>query len=260
MHKTLIASLIAAAFLVPAVASAQTAPVPSPFTGNVMLTSEYLYRGIAQSNGKPAIQGGFDYVNPNGLYVGTWGSSISWLGDMSTTLAPVSAPIEIDVYGGYRNSFAGGDWNYDVGVLTYNYPGSYPAGFVKPDTTEIYGLLGWKWVSLKYSSVVSSNLFGAVTPAGGDTRGSGYLDLTGNYDLGNGLGLTAHVGHQTVKGFSAASYNDWKLGVSKDLGFGVLGLYYSDTNAQGGAGEFYRNAFGRDLGQGRAVLSFSKTL
>ncbi|HUY02399.1 MAG TPA: TorF family putative porin, partial [Rhodocyclaceae bacterium] len=77
MHKTLIASLIAAAFLVPAVASAQTAPVPSPFTGNVMLTSEYLYRGIAQSNGKPAIQGGFDYVNPNGLYVGTWGSSIS---------------------------------------------------------------------------------------------------------------------------------------------------------------------------------------
>ena len=67
MHKTLLASLIAGAFLLPAAASAQTAPVtaaapapaPNPFTGNVMLTSEYLYRGISQSNGKPAIQGGF---------------------------------------------------------------------------------------------------------------------------------------------------------------------------------------------------------
>lgn len=268
MHKTLLASLIAGAFLFPVAASAQTAapaaaPAPNPFTGNVMLTSEYLYRGISQSNGKPAIQGGFDYVNPNGLYVGTWGSSISWLSDQSS-LYPgttgISAPVEIDVYGGYRNSFAGGDWNYDVGVLTYNYPGTYPAGFVKPDTTEIYGALGWKWLSLKYSSVVSSHIFGTATPTGGDTRGSGYLDLTGNYDLGNGLGVTAHAGHQTIKDFGAASYTDWKIGVSKDLGFGVAALTYSDTNAKGGAGEFYQNPFGRDLGKGRVVLSFSKTL
>ncbi len=267
MHKTLLASLIAGAFLLPAAASAQTAPVtaaapapaPNPFTGNVMLTSEYLYRGISQSNGKPAIQGGFDYVNPNGLYVGTWGSSISWVADGN---AGISAPLEIDVYGGYRNSFAGGDWNYDVGVLTYNYPGTYPSSFVKPDTTEIYGLIGWKWLSLKYSSVVSSNIFGFVTPTGGKTSGSGYLDLTGNYDLGNGLGLTAHVGHQTIKDYSAASYTDWKLGVSKDLGFGVLGFAYSDTNAKscGNATPVYCNAFGRDLGKGRAVVSFSKTL
>ena len=255
MHKTLIASLVAGAFLFPAVASAQTAaPAASPITGNVMLTSDYLFRGISQSNGKPAIQGGFDYANASGLYLGTWGSSISWVSDGNGS---VNAPVEIDVYGGYKNSFAGGDWSYDVGVLTYNYPGTYPAGFVKPDTTEIYGALGWKWLSLKYSSVISSHIFGASTSTGGDTRGSGYLDLSGSFDMGKGIGASANVGHQTIKDNSTLSYTDWKLGVSKDLGFGSLGLTYTSTDAKNCA---YCNLFGRDLAKGRLAVSFSKSL
>ena len=270
MRKTLISSALAAAFLLPAVSYAQTAAPaaapasPNTFTGNVSLTSEYLYRGISQSNGKPAIQGGFDYSHASGLYLGTWGSSISWLGDQSSLVASpgVSAPLELDIYGGFKNAFAGGDWNYDVGVLTYNYPGSYPAGFVNPDTTEIYGALGYKWLSLKYSSVVSSHIFGFATPSGGDTRGSGYLDLSGSYDLGNSWGVNAHVGHQTIKGFGDASYTDWRIGVTKDTGFGTAALYYSSTDAKscGDATPVYCNAFNRDLGAGRAVLSFTKSL
>ncbi len=266
MQKTILAAALAVC-LVPAAAFAEdaaapaaaAAPAPSPFTGNVMLASEYLYRGIAQTNGKLAIQGGFDYAHPSGFYVGTWGSNISWLSDGTG----ISAPIELDVYGGYKNSFAGGDWNYDVGVLTYNYPGTYPAAYpAKPDTTEIYGLIGWKWISLKYSDVVSSHIFGFLSTTGGDTRGSGYTDLSANYDLGSGVGISAHVGHQTIKGNSAASYTDWKVGVTKDVGIGTVGLYYSDTDAKscGDATPIYCNAFNRDLGKGRAVISFSKTL
>lgn len=238
--------------------AADAAPAsPHTFTGNVSLASEYLYRGIAQTNGKMALQGGFDYAHASGVYAGVWGSNISWLSDAGPG---ISAPLELDVYGGYKNSFAGGDWSYDFGVLTYNYPGTYPAGFTKPDTTELYGQIGWKFVSLKYSSVVSSHIFGFTTPTGGKTNGSGYLDLSLNYDLGNGWGVNAHAGHQKIKDFGDASYSDYKLGVTKDLGFGTVGLYYSDTNAKGNAGEPYRNAFNRDLGKGRAVISFSKTL
>jgi uncharacterized protein (TIGR02001 family) len=265
MRKLVIASAVAAAFALPATPllaadAPAAAPVsPHTFTGNVMLASEYLYRGIAQTNGKPAIQGGFDYSHASGFYVGTWGSNISWLSDIGSG---ISAPIELDVYGGFKNTFGGGDFNYDVGVLTYNYPGTYPSGFVKPDTTEIYGALGWKWLTAKYSYVVSSHIFGFSTPTGGDTRGSGYIDLTGTFDLGNGWGVTAHAGHQTIKDFGDASYSDYKLGITKDVGFGSVGLYYSDTNAQscGDSVPVYCNAFGRDLGKGRAVLSFSKTL
>jgi len=270
MHKTLIASAVAAAMLLPAAAIAQTAPAapepaaatpapaPSPFTGNFMLASEYLYRGIAQTRGKAAVQGGFDYAHPNGFYVGTWGSNISWLVDAGAS----GASLELDVYGGYKGAI-NDDLGYDIGVLTYNYPGSYPKGFTKPDTTEIYGAITWKWLTAKYSHT-TTNLFGALTPKGGKTTGSGYLDLTATFDLGDGLGVTAHVGHQAVKDFSAASYTDWKLGVTKDVGIGVIGAAVLSTDAKGSCakGEFYcfvSPAGGYEAGKSRLLLTFGKT-
>jgi uncharacterized protein (TIGR02001 family) len=265
MRKFLMASAVAGAFAAPAGFAADAAPAapasPYTFTGNVTLASEYIYRGIEQTYGKPAIQGGFDFSHTSGFYLGTWASNISWISD---ALPGTSAPIEIDVYGGYKNAFGGGDWNYDVGVLTYNYPTSnFPSGANKPDTTEVYGALGWKWLTAKYSYVVSSHIFGfgTSTDPTGKTNGSGYFDLTGTFDLGSGWGVSAHAGHQTIKDFSDASDTDYKVGVTKDVGFGTAGLYYSDTNAKscGDSTPVYC-VNGRDLGKGRAVVYFTKTL
>jgi uncharacterized protein (TIGR02001 family) len=269
MRKILIASAVASAFAFPAVnafaADAAPAAAPAPtytFTGNVMLASEYIFRGLTQTNGKPAIQGGFDYSHASGLYAGVWGSNISWLSDAAN--GGISAPIELDVYGGYKNTFGGGDWNYDVGVLQYVYPETHnTATWVSPDTTEVYAAIGWKWLSLKYSHVVSSHIFGiSANGNSGDTRGSGYVDLTGTYDLGNGWGVSAHAGHQTIKDYSDASYSDYKIGFTKDLGIGVVGVFYTDTNAKscGDTNPVQCNQFGRDMGQGRGVITFSKTL
>lgn len=251
MRKTLVAAAVVGALSLPSVVLAEEA---SPFTGNFTIASEYLYRGIGQTNREPALQGGFDYAHSSGLYAGIWGSNISWLAD----LGGVSSSAEFDVYGGYKGSF-GADFSYDVGVLTYNYPGTYPAGFVDPDTTEVYGSVGWKWLSAKYSHVVSKNIFGWAGANGEKTRGSGYLELNASFDLGNGWGVSGHVGHQKIKNFGAASYTDWKIGGTKDVGFGVVGLAYVDTNAKGSAGEPYHNAFGKDLGKGRLLLTFGKT-
>ena len=76
-NKLLVAAL-ASSFALPALADT---PPASPFSTNVTLTTNYLYRGISQTGGKPAVQGGFDYANANGLYIGAWGSSISWISD-----------------------------------------------------------------------------------------------------------------------------------------------------------------------------------
>ncbi|MEY3840800.1 MAG: hypothetical protein RIR08_1537, partial [Pseudomonadota bacterium] len=68
-------------------ALAQSAPAPapapatSPITANVTVVNDYRYRGMTQSNYKPAIQGGFDYAHESGFYIGNWNSSISWIGD-----------------------------------------------------------------------------------------------------------------------------------------------------------------------------------
>ena len=63
---------------------------PAPdytLTANVGLFSQYIFRGIAQTAGKPAVQGGFDWAHSSGFYLGTWGSNISWLEDFGAVHA-----------------------------------------------------------------------------------------------------------------------------------------------------------------------------
>src|SRR5262245_8792596 len=58
--------------------------VPGKFSANVALTSEYVFRGISQTDDSPAIQGGFDWSLeklgslPLGLYAGIWGSNVNF--------------------------------------------------------------------------------------------------------------------------------------------------------------------------------------
>ena len=58
-----------------------TAPVAAQeVTGNVALTTDYIFRGVTQTDGGPAISGGFD-VDADGFYVGVWGSSVDFSDD-----------------------------------------------------------------------------------------------------------------------------------------------------------------------------------
>lgn len=261
----LVSTLILAALAVPGIAlAADEAPA---VTSNVALVSNYLYRGISQTGAKPAIQGGFDFVHSSGLYVGAWGSSISWISDMGMAS---NAGLELDTYFGFKNTFAT-DFSYDAGFLRYNYPAKYPATmstiigttpFAKADTNEIYGLIGWKWLTAKYSHSLGDT-FGV--PNAGSTS---YIDMSASYPVGDtGVTLGAHYGKQTYKGTTAdalekagttPTYSDYKLSVSKDFSGYVLGLAYSKTNAKAGAGQFY-NVLGNDLGKGTAVLTLTRT-
>ena len=129
MRNTIVAGSLALAALVsPQLACAQAAaPAAEPakpasphtFTGNLGLVSDYRFRGISQTFKQPAIQGGFDYAHSSGFYVGNWNSSISWLEDANSS---VSAPVEMDFYGGWKGSW--GDWGVDVGGIYYYYPGT----------------------------------------------------------------------------------------------------------------------------------------
>ena len=192
-------------------------------SGNVTLVSDYLFRGVSQANQKPALQGGVEYAADSGFYVGSWGSSISWLSDLSVSEAPVSSSLELDAYGGYRGKFSDAV-GYDVGANYYGYPGSYPSGFNSANTLELYAGLTFAVsdkVSLgaKYSHA-TTDLFGYV-----DSDGSGYLDLSASFAVADGWTIAAHAGKQWIEGSGngAFEYSDWKLGVTKafDNGFSV---------------------------------------
>ncbi|MCL4758048.1 MAG: TorF family putative porin [Rhodocyclaceae bacterium] len=188
-----------------------------PFSANVSITSDYTYRGISQTNQRPALQGGFDYAHDSGFYAGFWGSNVSWLSDADPD---VSNSLELDVYAGYAGEI--GPLGYDVGLLQYYYPGKYPSGFTKPHTLEGYVGLSWEFLSFKYSHAFT-NLFGFEK-----SRGSQYYELGFEYPLTDSLMLDAHYGYQRIR--NADSYSDWKLGVTQGLGGFDIGLHYVDTD------------------------------
>jgi uncharacterized protein (TIGR02001 family) len=271
LHKALIIAGLATLPLAPGVAQAQTpvapaaAPAPEPtpehvFTGNVGLFSEYLFRGIAQTAGKPAVQGGFDYAHSSGFYVGTWASNASWLEDFGLY---TKSSMEWDFYGGYKGSFAD-DWTYDVGLYYYYYPGTPNPGTPNANTFEGYGAIGWKWLSAK-ASYSFQNYFGAE-PNGKKTDGTWYFDFSAAYPVGeSGFTLLAHYGILDVKndpsGSASISYDDWRIGASYIIQGGMMkgaeiGAYYSGTNAEKA---YYTDLTGYDTGKDRGVIYFKKT-
>jgi len=284
MKKSIIALALAGAFAVPAFAqtaapAAEAEASPHTLTANVGVFSSYRFRGIDQTFGKPAVQGGFDYSHSSGFYAGNWNSNVS-----SGAGFP-EGNIEMDFYGGYK--FAVGDFGIDVGGLYYYYPGSNASPLSRTnsknlgktangtvDNGEIYVGLSWKFLSLKYSYAVTDYF---SLP---DSSGTSYLDFGANYDLGGGWGINGHVGHLFAKdyrysgstGSDKIDYTDWKLGVTKDFSGWVVGASYVGTSAKGdcGAAEFYcfsnsLNANGtlgsktKDAGRGIAVLSVSRS-
>ena len=226
--KTL--ALAFAAVAVPGLASAQ-------LTANVSLTSNYKFRGQDQGSGKgwsPAVQGGFDW-SQGGFYVGNWNSNIGFAGN-----------IEMDLYGGYKGEIAK-DFGYDVGVLQYYYHNNdLPTS---ANTTEVYGALTYGPATLKYSHSLS-NLFGFA-----NSKNSGYLDLSGTFDVGNGFSIVPHVGYQKVRNNDNFSYWDYSVTLNKDFGNGFsasAAVVGTDTNT-------YVGPNGKNLGRTGLVVGVKYT-
>ena len=278
-HKTAISAVVVglltglgsmSAFAEEAAADAAAAPEVSPITANVTVTNNYIYRGLSQSNYKPAIQGGFDYAHESGFYIGNWNSSISWVSDENLAK---SAPIEMDFYGGFKKELIGEGFASDVGILQYYYPTSgisTASGYVNPNTTEIYvaqnATFGPVTGFLKFSYALS-NTFGTAS-----STGSNYSDLTANYDTGfYGITLNGHFGYQKIAGQyiqagqASASYADWKVGLTKDFGGGLsASAAYVGTNVKQGSGTYsgvyaYASPSGRNLGGQTGLVSLTKT-
>jgi uncharacterized protein (TIGR02001 family) len=226
---------------------------PYTITGNFGIYSQYIFRGLTQTDTKPAFQGGFDFAHTSGFYLGTWGSNISWLHDSG--VCDHGCSLEWDMYGGYKYAF-NDDWGMDVGVLYYYYPGSYFDGVTKPNTTEVYIAGSWKWASLKYSHAVS-NTFGIA-----NSKNSWYLDLSANYPINDAWTLNAHVGRQEYGGSNngidnsdSLNYTDWKLGATWLYNGYNIGAYYSDTNARDAG---YTLA-GKNIGKSTGTVFIQKT-
>jgi uncharacterized protein (TIGR02001 family) len=280
MLKSLITTAVLGALAAPAfVFAADAAPAPDLTVAyNVGLYSQYIFRGLTQTNHKPALQGGVDLTHSSGFYLGAWGSNISWLTDTSgdgTTgggkYYKSGGSLEIDLYGGYRHTFdsIGSGLGIDLGALQYWYPGSLDKNFADANTTELYGALSYGWLQAKYSHVVSDEAWGWGKPelgTGNKANGTYYAEVNATIPLGElvggdilkGVTVLAHYARQDFDGKSneAASYNDWKLGLQKSFDSGVnIGAYYTDTNAAKSSWTYA----GKNIGDSTGTAYIQKT-
>jgi len=283
MKKLILAGAITAAFGGQVANAADAAPAAAApasdhqVTFNVGVTSDYVFRGISQSRNRPAFSGGIDYSHaPSGLYAGGWVSTISWIDDsyMANTMTGWDStqrprtPYELDLYAGMKFGDAAG-LNFDAGVIHYLYPNNKlhttQPGYegLKADTTEIYGKVAYGPVYFKVNYALGDAFWVA------NKAGSYYLDLGADVPLMEGLTLNAHVGQfnfkqdGTILVNSRYDYTDWKIGLTKDLGNGLVGAvaatgtnaknYWTDGNP---VWNFNNTGY---LGDNKFIVSLTKT-
>jgi uncharacterized protein (TIGR02001 family) len=279
MRKSLITTAVLGALAAPSFVFAADAAPASDFTAsyNVGLFSQYIFRGLTQTNNKPALQGGFDVNHKSGLYIGGWASNVSWLRDnasIGSALYDSGGSLEIDLYGGFKTELGKTGLGIDLGALQYYYPGAHNKAYPKANTTELYGALTYGWLQAKLSGVVSNDAWGFGKKYGnpgytrnGDETGAYYAELNANIPLAD-TGITAllHVGRQEFKdarlqaGGPDASYTDWKVGLTKGFDGGVnIGAFYTDTNiSKANATDNWTYA-GKNIGDSTGTVFVQKT-
>lgn len=180
-------------------------------SANVAATSNYLWRGVEQTNGKAAISGGIDYSANSGFYLGTWASNADWADGMS---------YELDLYGGFA-----GDINehlsFDVGFIYYAYPDETSGD---ADFSEVYGSLSFADLTLGLAVLTSGE--------GADAGDTLYASADYAFAISEDADISLHLGSYSGDWLSE-DYIDYGVSFNK-AGF-TLGA--SATDLDGAAGD-----------------------
>jgi uncharacterized protein (TIGR02001 family) len=229
------APAFAADMPVKAMKAPAAAPSPWDIAFGTAFTTDYVLRGISQSNRKPAVQGYFelDYTATDWLklYAGIWGSS----------LYTGFADAEFDLSGGVRLSY--GNFGLDLGYVYYEYPdgiatsnsGSFGEFYAKPS----YKFNDW----LSVGAIIDggNNFNNGAGIVGTDTAyyysGNATITLPASFlPAGIGVSLNPEIGRQvfqctTVNGAVCTSYNYYDVGLDFTYKVMTLDLRYWNTNA-----------------------------
>lgn len=206
-------------------------------TANVLLGSDYVFRGISQTSRKPTIQGGIDYEHGTGLYVGTWASNVDFGSETDAT----EAKSKFNLYGGFSSEIGGTGVGYDIGALRYYYPGLGGSD----DFNELYGSLSYRYFSIGIAH--SGNFLNSGEKAT-------YYNVGFEYGLPYDITLMAHAGYQNLDSTLGDSYKDYLVGVSKAIFDLEVSLTWTDTDSEG------ENFAGdKDLVDNIVTFSVSKT-
>jgi uncharacterized protein (TIGR02001 family) len=202
-----------------------SAPVLAEVSMNIGATSNYIWRGVTQTDDAAAISGGLDWSGATGLYAGTWVSNVDF--------GPGTSAYELDLYGGYAGE--AGDFGYDIGLIYYTYDSDDDANFLE------LGLSGsWKMLSAGLNYTLNGD-------ADEDTAAfvSGDLYYYGglSFDLPEDFNVGLTIGRYTFENdgvLADLNYNHYQADLSKSAGdFGDVTLSLSGTNIDDENAKFF---------------------
>lgn len=194
---------------------AMTSTANAEVSANISAVSNYLYRGVTQTDDSAAIQGGVDFEHASGFYAGAWASNVDF-GD--------GTGYELDLYLGFAGEVANGI-GYDVGYVYYAYPDA-PDDI---DFGEIYGEISYEMLYAGIAYTVNSDNDDSLFDSGDIYYyiGAGF-DLPEDFSLGLTLGYYDFDadGSSSIGGVDA-SYTHFAANLAKDAGdFGEFSLNF----------------------------------
>ena len=221
---------LAAALLLSAPFAASAGDEPSsPISWEVNAVSDYLFRGVSQTDEKATLQGTLTWSSASGVYVGGFASGV----DFGTG----SPDIEVDYFVGYGFD-ASDSVNLDVMLNRYTYPGASELAYNELITTA----------TIAEHSAITVGYTNDIWGSGTD---GWYYGLRHDWVLPREVTLSASVGRTQFRdnlAVAAEDYTDWSVAVSRRFGPAEVSLGYFGTDASA------RASFGK-LADNRLLLS-----
>ncbi|KUJ72922.1 hypothetical protein AVO41_03855 [Thiomicrospira sp. WB1] len=205
--------------------SVAPATAQAEVTGNISATSNYMWRGLTQSDNQAAIQGGIDYANDSGFYLGTWSSTVTFGG---------TSTYELDGYLGFSGETSGVE--YDLGYVYYAYPLDDNANF-----SEVYGSIGMSGFTLGGAVSASEDWDDSET---GDVYAYGSY----GFDISENASMSILVGNQSYAEDGADSFTHGQISLSmEDFTFAVDQIFDDEIDQNEGdpvVSVMYSKSFG----------------
>jgi len=205
-------TLIVIAFTASGMAHADSVRV---FSGSLGGTSDFVFRGLSLTRGKPAAQASLDIEFPREFYVGAFVATA----DPNPGPGP---PVEMDFWAGrywrFSEKFSG-----DLRVSQYTYPDDPRR--VSYNRTELTATLGFR-NQLFLAAIYSPNTKAVGSSAGYEEGNTWAVEVSGRQALNERLAISAGFGHYGLDEIYHDSYNYWNATLIATLAPFELQLAY----------------------------------
>lgn len=214
-------------------AVSEEAAGPYTFSVTGTFVTDYMWRGVSQSQHDAALQGAFDFSHESGFYAGVWASSIDFTPQDTLPADEDDANVEVDLYAGYSYDFAE-QWNADIQFIRYAYPGLNrdPSSGERLDYSynEYIGKITYaEWltgtVAYSYDAFATG-------------EDSIYFALGASHELPwGGVSVTGEYGYYDLSNLnddgSDLKYSHYGLGLNRDFGPVSTALNWTNTDHDG---------------------------